>query len=168
MHRIGQLAALLANHAGCSERESELIRLAVFLHDVGKAAVPEHILTKPGPLSAEERAIIDTHPRAGHAMLAQSKSHVHELAAVMALEHHERWDGAGYPQGLRAEGISLAGRIAAIADVMDSLLNVCSYRDAWPLDEVCRYVAEQAGKQFDPALAATLISHRAEVDAIYR
>lgn len=166
LHRIGQLAALLAAQAGCNERESELMRLAVFLHDVGKAAVPEHILTKPGPLSAEEWGIVNTHPRAGHAMLAPSKSQVHELAAVMALEHHERWDGTGYPQGLRAQGISLAGRIAAIADVMDSLLNVCSYRDAWTLDKTCRHVAEQSGKQFDPALVAALLSHRSAVDAI--
>ena len=167
VHRIGQLAALLASHAGCSERESELMRLAVFLHDVGKAAVPEHILTKPGPLSPQEWEIVNTHPRAGHAMLAQSKSHVHEMAAVMALEHHERWDGTGYPQGLRADGISLAGRIAAIADVVDSLLNVCSYRDAWLMDAAYSYVAERSGQQFDPALVATLVSYRTEVDAIY-
>ena len=167
VHRIGRLAALLATHVGCSERESELMRLAVFLHDLGKAAVPEHILTKPGPLSTEEWAVVNAHPRAGYAMLAQSKSHVHEVAAIMALEHHEHWDGNGYPQGLRADGISLAGRIAAIADVMDSLLNICSYRDAWPLDKAFNYVTDQSGTQFDPALVALLVSHRAEVDAIY-
>ena len=167
VHRIGRLAALLATHAGCSERESELMRLAVFLHDVGKAAVPEHILTKPGPLSPDEWEVVNTHPRAGHAMLAQSKSHVHEVAAVMALQHHEHWDGTGHPQGLRADGISLAGRIAAIADVMDSLLNTCNYRDAWPLEKVCSYVAERSGKQFDPALVTTLTRYRAELNAIY-
>ncbi len=167
VHRIGKLAALLAHHAGCSERESELMRLAVFLHDVGKAAVPEHILTKPAPLSPEEWEIVNTHSRAGHAMLARSKSHVHEVAAIMALEHHERWDGTGHPMRLRADAISLAGRIAAIADVMDSLLNACSYRDAWPLEKACSYVAEHSGTQFDPALVATVMTHRAAVDAIY-
>jgi response regulator RpfG family c-di-GMP phosphodiesterase len=167
IHRIGKLAALLARHAGCSERESELMRLAVFLHDVGKAAVPEHILTKPGPLSPEEWEIVNAHARTGQTMLAQSKSHVHEVAAVMALEHHEHWDGQGHPQGLRGDGISLAGRIACLADVMDSLLNTCSYRDAWPMDKVYQYVADQSGKQFDPALVATILGQRAEVDAIY-
>ena len=167
MHRIGQLAAMLATHAGCSERESELMRLAVFLHDVGKAAVPEHILTKPGPLLPQEWEMVNTHAITGHVMLAQCKSHVNEVAAVMALEHHERWDGSGYPKGLQAESISLAGRIAAVADVMDSLLNICSYRDAWPLDKTCDYMVEQSGKQFDPALVDTLVRHRAEVNAIY-
>ena len=167
VHRIGKLAALLARHAGCSEREAELIRLAVFLHDVGKAAIPEHILTKPGPLSPQDWEIVNTHARAGHAMLAQSKSHVHEVAATMSLEHHEHWDGTGHPMRLQGDAISLAGRIAAVADVMDSLLNACSYRDAWPLEKACNYIAEHSGKQFDPGLVATLMTQRAEVNAIY-
>lgn len=166
-HRIGQLAALLARHAGCNERESEVMRLAVYLHDVGKAAISEHILTKPGPLTDEEWVTVKTHPRAGHAMLAQSKSHVHAVAAVMALEHHERWDGNGYPQGLQADAISLPGRIAAVADVMDALLSTSSYHQAWSLDQAFAYLSEQSGMHFDPALVAALVSHRNEVDAIY-
>jgi response regulator RpfG family c-di-GMP phosphodiesterase len=167
MHRLGQLAAMLAGYAGCNERESELMRLAAFLHDVGKAAIPENVLNKPGPLSAQEWELMQTHPRAGHDMLAQSKSQVHAIAAVMALEHHERWDGAGYPQGLKAEGISLAGRIAAIADVVDALSEPCSYRQAWPISAIFNYLTESSAKHFDPALITFLVLHRKEVEALY-
>lgn len=167
MHRIGQLAALLASQAGCSERESELMRLAVFLHDVGKSSLPDQILSKPGALTPEEWDIVKTHPRRGHDMLSMSKSRVHEVGAVMALEHHEHWDGKGYPQGLKGEEISLAGRIAAVADVVDSLMESCSYRSAWPIEKVFEYLQQESGKQFDPALIASIVLHRSSVESVY-
>lgn len=166
-HRIGQLAAILAKHSGCSERESELMRLAVFLHDVGKAGVPEQILNKPGSLTSEEWVVVRDHPRMGHNMLAMSKSRVHEVGAVMALEHHERWDGTGYPKGLKGDAISLAGRIAAIADVVDSLLEACSYRDAWSIDQVFAHLQQESGQQFDPALVTLMFDHRSAIEAVY-
>ncbi len=167
MHRIGDVAALLAQCAGCSVRETGLMRLAVFLHDVGKAGVPESILTKPGPLSPDEWIIVKTHTQQGYAMLEQSKSHLHEVAAVMALEHHERWDGMGYPRGLRADAISLAGRIAAIADVMDALLEDTSYRQAWSWRQAFDHIVSQSGQHFDPALIALLEGRKAEFAGIY-
>lgn len=167
IRRTGLIAALLAKHTGCNEREAELMRLAVTLHDVGKIAVPESLLTKAGPLLPEEWAVMKTHPQQGHALLTQSTSHMHEVAAVMALEHHERWDGTGYPQGLKADQISLAGRIAAIADVLDSLACACSYRDAWPLNTVFGYIVDNSGLHFDPSLVSVLVTQRSAVEAIY-
>ena len=167
MHRIGDVAALLAGYSGCAVRETELIRLAVFLHDVGKASVPESILTKPGPLSPDEWVIVKTHPQRGYAMLEQSKSHLHEVAAVMALEHHERWDGTGYPRGLKGDAISKAGRIAAIADVMDTLVEETSYRKAWSWQQAFDHIIAQSGLQFDPALIALLEAHHSDFAAIY-
>ena len=167
MHRIGLIAALLAKHIGCNEREAELMRLAVTLHDVGKNSVPENLLTKAGPLLPEEWSVMKTHPQQGHALLLPSSSPMHAVAAVMALEHHERWDGTGYPSGLKAEQISLAGRIAAIADVLDSLLSDCSYRDAWPLDKAFEYVISESGAHFDPSLISILVAERSAFEAVY-
>ncbi len=167
MHRIGAAAAKLAYFSGCSTREIELLRLAVFLHDVGKAAVPEPLLTKPGPLTSDEWDMIKTHPRHGHTLLARSKSQMHELAAVVALEHHERWDGSGYPQGLHANSISSAGRIAAVCDVLDALLSETSYRAAWSWAQAFEYMVDQSGKHFDPALITLLASHQSDFEAIY-
>lgn len=167
MQRLGKFTAWLAQKAGCSERETALMRLAVFLHDVGKAEVPPEILTKPGPLTPEEWITMKGHSQLGQAMLAQSKSLVHEVAAVMAMEHHERWDGQGYPQGLSGEAISLAGRIAAVADVLDSLMNDTSYRPAWTIDQAINHILEGAGSHFDAALVAHVKAHIHDVKAIY-
>jgi response regulator RpfG family c-di-GMP phosphodiesterase len=167
LHRIGLVAGLLAQHCGCNEREAELMRVAVSLHDVGKSGVPEQLLTKPGPLSPEEWSAMKNHPLLGYALLSQSKSQMHELAAVMAREHHERWDGTGYPAGLQGDHISLAGRIAAIADVLDSLVCACSYRAAWPLDTALDYVIQESAGHFDPRLIEILSAQRSAIEAIY-
>ncbi|OYU43349.1 MAG: phosphodiesterase [Burkholderiales bacterium PBB4] len=167
MHRIGLVAALLATQAGCNEREAELMRLAVTLHDVGKGSVPEEILNKPGPLAPEEWTLMRMHPGHGHALLGQAKSPLHEVAATMALEHHEHWDGSGYPRALTETQISLAGRIAAVADVLDSLVCACAYREAWTFAEAFDYLVVRSGSQFDPALIRSLLAKRAEIEAIY-
>ena len=138
------------------------------LHDVGKAGISESILTKPGPLSPEEWEEIKRHPREGNRMLAQSKSKIHEIAAVIALEHHEHWDGAGYPQGLKGDAIRIEGRITAIADVLDSLLCKNCYRDAWDFEKAFNYVIERGGSQFDPALVSLLSNNKQAIQAIYR
>ncbi len=165
--RIGHLAAWLAHKAGCDERQTELMRLAIFLHDIGKVGLPESILTHSGPLSAQERTLMNTHVQLGGELLSQCKSQVHEVAKVMALEHHEHWDGNGHPHQLRGDAISLAGRIAAVADVLDSLLTDCNYRKAWSMDEALTYLQTHAGQQFDPELISHFGSHRAEVETIY-
>ncbi len=167
LQRIGDIAALLVGQTGAVEREVELMRVAATLHDVGKACIPDQILTKPGPLTAEEWAIMKTHAREGFQLLSVSKSQVHVLGASIALEHHEHWDGSGYPQGLAGEGISLAGRIVAIADVLDSLVSVSCYKKAWPLDDALAYLDAQSGKQFDPMLVALLQANLPAVLQIY-
>ncbi|MDR7306543.1 DUF3369 domain-containing protein [Rhodoferax saidenbachensis] len=166
--RVGDLAALLAGKLGASDHEVELMRVAATLHDVGKVCIPDHILTKPGPLDAQEWETMKTHASEGHALLSRSRSRVHVLAAQIAHEHHEHWDGTGYPQGLKADAISLPGRIAAVADVLDSLASASCYKKAWPLAEALDYLNTESGRHFDPSLVALVNAHRADVENIYK
>jgi response regulator RpfG family c-di-GMP phosphodiesterase len=167
LRRVGDIAALLAAQSGANEREVRLIRVAATLHDVGKARIPHEILINPGPLAAEEWETMKTHAREGHALLSQSRSQLHQLGAVIALDHHEHWDGSGYPQNLQGEQISQVGRITAVADVLDCLLNSSCYKSAWPLDEVFAHMNAQSGKHFDPALIALLNSNRQAIEKMY-
>ena len=167
LRRVGDVAVLLAQHSGLPEHEWELLRIAASLHDVGKACIPDHILNKPGPLSADDWAAMKTHAEIGHSMLSRSNLRVHEMAAVIANQHHERWDGTGYPQGLSEQGIHLWGRIAAVADVLDSLVGVRCYAPAWPLEQALQYLFDQAGTQFDPALIALVRDQQTAIEAIY-
>jgi len=167
LQRIGDISALLAAQTGATERDVELLRVAASLHDVGKACIPDHILTKPGPLTADEWEIMKTHAQEGFALLSLSRSEVHVLGAQIAREHHEHWDGTGYPQGLLGVKTSLYGRIVALADVLDSLVSTSCYKKAWPLDEALAYIDAHAGTQFDPALVALLQANRPAVVQIY-
>ena len=167
LQRVGDIAALLTAATGGTEQEVELMRVAATLHDVGKACIPDHILTKPGPLNPEEWATMQTHAQEGHALLSHSRSRVHTLGAQVALEHHERWDGSGYPQGLAGNAISLAGRIAAVADVLDSLVCASCYKPAWPLPDALNYLLAQSGTHFDPQLVALVQAQRQAIEAIY-
>jgi response regulator RpfG family c-di-GMP phosphodiesterase len=167
LKRVGDIAALLATKAGLPQREVELLRVASALHDVGKACIPDHILTKPGPLEAQEWATMKTHAQEGYALLSQSKARTHQLGATIAREHHEHWDGAGYPQGLRGEAISLSARIVAVADVLDSLVRSSCYKAAWPLDKAWAHLQDQSGKQFDPTLVQLLSSEHETVRRLY-
>jgi HD-GYP domain-containing protein (c-di-GMP phosphodiesterase class II) len=164
---VGSIAALLAAHSGATEREVELLRVAATLHDVGKACVPDTILTKPGPLDAQEWEVMKTHAQEGYALLSQSSSRVHALGATIALEHHEHWDGSGYPKGLRGDAISQAGRMVAVADVLDSLLSVSCYKTAWSMTDAMQYLRDRAGTQFDPSLIALLQECTADIGKIY-
>lgn len=168
VERVGEIAALLARLAGRNPAEAELIRTAATLHDVGKACIPDQILTKPGPLTDDEWRVMRTHSNEGHLLLSQSSSRVHALGAKIASEHHERWDGSGYPLGLKGESISVEGRIAAIADVLDSLVCSSSYKPAWELSAALDYVGQAAGSHFDPAMVRLLLAHRSEVERIYQ
>jgi response regulator RpfG family c-di-GMP phosphodiesterase len=167
LQRMGDVAVLLAQHSGLNEHEWELLRIAASLHDVGKVCIAESILNKPGPLSDEEWSIMKTHAELGQTMLSRSSLRVHEMAALIAKEHHERWDGTGYPLGLQGDSISLAGRISAVADVLDSLVGVRCYKAAWPLQEALQYLYDNAGTQFDPSLIAIVREQRAAIEAIY-
>ncbi len=133
------------------------IRRAAPLHDLGKVAIPQQILLKPGPLTDEERAAMMRHVHFGAQMLATARSPVLRLAAEIAVTHHERWDGNGYLAGLAGEDIPLSGRITAVADVFDALTHERPYKAAWERDRALEEIASQAGRQFDPAVVAGLL-----------
>jgi response regulator RpfG family c-di-GMP phosphodiesterase len=156
--RIGSLCRRLALAAGLSVDEAELLERASAMHDVGKIAIPDHILRKPGPLDPEERAVIERHTAIGAELLAGSRSKLVQAAEVIALTHHERWDGAGYPAGLAGEEIPLAGRICAICDVFDALVSNRPYKAAWPVEEALEEIREQGGRQFDPRLTELFLA----------
>ncbi len=152
--RVARLAGTLAEKLGRPEQFVALLRQAAPLHDLGKLAVPDAILLKPGRLSEQEFVEIRKHPAAGAAILAGSRSDVLRLAEEIALSHHEWWDGSGYPAGLRGEEIPLGGRIVALADVFDALTHARPYKEAWPVDQARSEIAGLAGRQFDPEVAA--------------
>jgi HD-GYP domain-containing protein (c-di-GMP phosphodiesterase class II)/methylmalonyl-CoA mutase cobalamin-binding subunit len=152
IERIGRLSTLLAEQIGMDPEFCEQLSHAAPLHDVGKVAIPDAILLKPGPLTAEERAIVETHAEEGHRLLRGSSSSILELATTIALSHQEKWDGTGYPRGLAGETIPIEGRIVAIADVFDALTSDRVYRKAFPVEEAVQMMREQRGRHFDPVL----------------
>jgi methanogenic corrinoid protein MtbC1 len=152
IERIGRLSTLLAQQIGMDSDFCERLSHAAPLHDVGKVAIPDAILLKPGPLTSEERAIVETHAEEGHRLLRGSSSSILELATTIALSHQEKWDGSGYPRGLVGEAIPIEGRIVAIADVFDALTSDRVYRKAFPVEEAVQMMREQRGRHFDPVL----------------
>lgn len=152
IERIGRFSTLLAEQVGMSAEFTRRISHAAPLHDVGKVAISDSILLKEGELTPEERAIVETHTEEGHRLLRGSSSSILDMAATIALSHHERWDGSGYPRGLRGEQIPVEGRIVAIADVFDALTSDRVYRKAFSVERASEMMREQSGKHFDPAL----------------
>ena len=148
--RVAATAAALARELGRGEDEARLILQAAPLHDIGKLAVSDSILLKPGPLSAEEFETMKGHAAGGAGILADSTSAVLRLAQEIALTHHEWWDGSGYPRGLKGEEIPLSGRIVALADVFDALTHDRPYKTAWSPDRAAAEVVRLRGSQFDP------------------
>jgi PAS domain S-box-containing protein len=160
--RVGALAALLANRLGLPDEFTEQLRQAAPLHDVGKLGVLDAILLKPGRLSSDERSQMQTHTTIGAAILAGSGFPLLSLGEQIALSHHERWDGTGYPHRAKGEAIPLAGRIVAVADVFDALTHVRPYKPAWPLEEAVAEIVGASGTQFDPRVVAAFADlHRA-------
>jgi hypothetical protein len=152
IERIGRFSRLLSEQIGMEAEFCERISHAAPLHDVGKVAIPDAILLKPGPLTPQERAIVETHAEEGYRLVRGSSSAILEMAATIALSHQEKWDGSGYPRGLAGEAIPLEGRIVAIADVFDALTSDRVYRKAFPVDEAITIMQEQRGRHFDPVL----------------
>jgi CheY-like chemotaxis protein len=152
IERIGRFSTLLAEQIGMEEELCERMSHAAPLHDVGKVAIPDAILLKPGKLTAQERAIVETHAEEGHRLLKGSSSAILDLAATIALSHHEKWDGSGYPRGVAGEAIPIEGRIVAIADVFDALTSDRVYRKAFTVEEAVAMMREQRGRHFDPVL----------------
>jgi HD-GYP domain-containing protein (c-di-GMP phosphodiesterase class II) len=152
IERIGRFSTLLAEAIGMNPDFCRRIGYAAPLHDVGKVAIPDAILLKPGALTPEERAIVETHAEEGHRLLRGSSSSILDMGATIALSHHERWDGDGYPRGVAAENIPIEGRIVAIADVFDALTSHRVYRKAFTVEKAVEMMLEQADRHFDPVL----------------
>lgn len=150
--RVAEVAKIIALKWGMSEEEAELVRVAAAMHDLGKLTISESILNKPGKLEPEEFEIMKTHSRMGYEMLKSSNRNLFNMAALIAREHHENYDGTGYPQGLKGEGIHIYSRIVALADVFDALGNKRVYKEAWSQEKILEFIAEQKEKKFDARL----------------
>ncbi|MCG8126004.1 MAG: HD domain-containing protein, partial [Candidatus Thiodiazotropha taylori] len=164
--RVSKLTGLMGQKLGFESDDCEILQLAVAMHDIGKIAIPSELLEKPGPLSDEEWQVMHDHCRYGHSLLSRAKRPLLKLAAIIAHQHHERWDGTGYPQGLKGDEIHLYGRIVAIADVFDALGNARVYKEAWSLERIVDYFKQQRGRQFDPQLTDLLLDNIEEFAAL--
>ena len=150
IYRVASFAREIAAELGCDANFCRLLFLAAPMHDIGKVAVPDRILLKPGRLTTPEREQMQLHARAGANILAGSASDLISLAESVALYHHERWDGQGYPDGLHGEQIPLAARIVAVADVFDALTSARVYKAAWPIETAFQHIQAESGAHFDP------------------
>ncbi len=150
--RMAAYSRVLAEQAGWDRESASLLELAAPLHDTGKIGIPDAILKKPSSLDPEEWGIMQTHTVIGHDILVKSQAPVFQLAAEIALSHHEKWNGTGYPGGLAGPAIPESARIVAIADVFDALSMKRPYKLAWPLERVLKTLRQQAGQHFDPTL----------------
>ncbi|SEG27721.1 response regulator [Marinobacterium lutimaris] len=154
--RMSHYAHLLALAAGYNEETSDALLQAAPMHDIGKIGIPDHILLKPGKLTEEEFEEMKRHPVIGAEILGDSNALLIRIARTVALTHHEKWDGSGYPKGLSGTDIPIEGRIVALADVLDALTSERPYKKAWTLDDALAHIREQSGKHFDPELVALL------------
>ena len=168
MLRMGRYCELLGLQLGLGEADCERLRLASELHDVGKVGIPDRVLLKPGKLTDSEFELMKTHAEMGHSLLADSPAELMRLAAEIALTHHERWDGRGYPHGIAGEEIPLAGRIAAVADVFDALTSDRVYRPAFPVGLAVDMMEAERGSHFDPAVLDAMRATFERIDEIRR
>lgn len=161
--RMSHYSYMLAQSAGLNQHDSKLIFHAAPMHDIGKIGIPDHILLKEGPLNEEEWKIMRTHPEYGAHILGDGNSEILKMAKVIALGHHEKWNGSGYPRGLQGEEIPLAARIVAIADVFDALTSERPYKKAWTNEQAFERIQKDAGSHFDPALAAIFLEQKESI-----
>ena len=165
--RVGEISALLGRGLALPERYIGDLLQAAPLHDIGKIGIPDAILNKPGKFEPDEWEIMKQHAFIGYELLANSDKRILQMAATIAHQHHEKWDGTGYPQGLAGEHIDIAGRISALADVVDALVSKRCYKSSWRLSDALDYVKSESGKHFDPALINILFSNLDQLEAIY-
>jgi response regulator RpfG family c-di-GMP phosphodiesterase len=166
LKRVAAYAKLLALKYGMTEKEANFLKQIAPMHDIGKWAIPESILQKPSALTPEEWEIMKTHTQAGFEMLKDSKLDVLQMGALVAVQHQEKFDGTGYPNGLKGEAIHIYSRITTVADVFDALGSERSYKQAWAVAEIIQYFAEGRGTHFDPMLVDLLLAHLDEFLAI--
>ena len=164
--RIGCLSEALALKLGQSAAQAALLRQAAPMHDIGKIGVPDAVLKKPGSFTPEERAVMNQHARMGADILGRSRIPLFQLAAEVALSHHERWDGAGYPQGQAGTAIPLSGRIVAVVDFFDALTMDRVYRPAISDDVALKMLHDERGGAFDPRIVDCFLAHSAEMVAL--
>ena len=161
--RVAEMSKLLASYVpSLSESDINSVFLASPMHDIGKIAIPKEILHKPGKLTDEEMVIMKTHAEKGYELLKNSKRRLSTAASITAKEHHEKWDGTGYPHGLKGDEIHIYGRIVALADVFDALTHKRQYKNAWTIEDAINYIKDNSGKHFDPALVNILTEHLPE------
>ncbi len=166
--RMSKYCKLLASACGLSEEKSDMIALASTMHDLGKIGVPDNILLKPGKLDNDEWKIMRIHPTTGSKMLAGSNSKIIVMAETIALTHHEKWDGSGYPNGLSGKDIPIEGRIACICDVFDALTSTRPYKEAWPAKKAFKEIKACSNTFFDPELADLFLTLTPEIKTIMK
>ncbi len=164
--RVGHISAFLAKKLGFSAHDVEIMHLAASIHDVGKIAIDDKILNKPGKLTYEEFEQMKTHSVLGYELLKNSHRDLLKTAAIIAYQHHENYDGSGYPQGIKGEEIHLASRIVALVDVFDALATKRVYKEIWPQDEIIAYLHSQRGIKFDPAILDVFFENLDEINTI--
>ena len=161
--RVGLLAQRLAAHCDLDAEACEQIGLAARFHDIGKIGIPDAVLRKPGKLDEEEWQVMRQHVEIGARIIGEHSSGLLRTAHRIVLSHHEKWDGSGYPNGLKGEDIPLEGRIVAIADVFDALTSVRPYKQAWSVEDAVAFLREQSGRHFDPRLVELFIDCLPEI-----
>ena len=156
--RVGKYARVMADGIGLPDEIGFMIEKAAPLHDLGKIGIADDILLKKGKLTDEEREIMNSHAQMGADLLSDHESMLVQMAGSIALNHHERWDGKGYPRGISGESIPIEGRITALSDVFDALTTIRPYKEAWSIDETIEYIKKMAGLQFDPKLVDVFVA----------
>ncbi|APW65126.1 hypothetical protein LPB137_04355 [Poseidonibacter parvus] len=157
--RVAEYSYILAKKYGLEEKEAQLLKIASPMHDIGKVGIPDSILNKPGKLTQDEFHIMKSHAEIGYEMLKNSNREILKAAAKVSYEHHEKWDGSGYPRRLKGDNIHIYGRITAIADVFDALGSARCYKEAWPLKKVLDLIKNESGKHFDPKLVDLMLDN---------
>lgn len=150
--RMSHFSRVLALAYGFSDAQADMLFHAAPMHDLGKIGIPDSIMLKPGKLTPEEFDVMKSHPQIGADILGEDDSELIRLAKIVSLTHHEKWNGTGYPNGLKGEDIPIEGRIVALADVFDALTSKRPYKEAWPLDETMTFLRDQSGQHFEPRL----------------
>ncbi len=166
VRRVAEYCRRLAELAGLSEEDTQLVWMIAPMHDLGKIGIPDAILGKPGPLSEPEFELIKSHTTIGHSILKATNCRVLNVAATVALEHHEHWDGTGYPRGVAGDEIHLFGRIVALADVFDALGCERVYKAPWPEEKILAYLKAERGRQFDPSLVDLFLANVTDFTSI--
>ncbi len=164
--RMSRFSSIIAEGLGLGPSRSKLILQASPMHDIGKIGIPDNILLKQGKLDPEERAVMQTHVKLGVEILKGCNSELLRTAVEIARTHHEKWDGSGYPAGIKGENIPLYGRICAVADVFDALTSARPYKEAWPVDKAVELIVSERGKHFQPELVDVFISRLSEIRAV--